>query len=186
MLTQVFLIAWSRFSLTPWQNASRDEVTVVLKALCGVAKRTRREFHFSIYLRRAISYDGRSYERHSLPGRVAGYATVYHHGGTPFWEAMVNQSHERLIDPRQSSALRTRQEDDTGYLAITDSLQPGAWLGSGETLEEGGLSRRVSFDNCWSLMRGPSGELRMTTSDHGFRNSDEVFHPKSQGTRVGE
>ncbi|KAI9768318.1 MAG: hypothetical protein M1840_004926 [Geoglossum simile] len=71
-------------SLSRRQNPSRDEVTAVLKALCRVANVHAVNFLSPFIFVELCSNDGRSYDRHSLPGRVAGHATIYHHGGTPF------------------------------------------------------------------------------------------------------
>jgi hypothetical protein len=174
------------FTLPRRRNPTREQMMAIVKALCELANVHAVNFYSPFIFVELHSNNGEIYEAHSLPGRVAGHVTLYHHIGAPFWKEMVNQAHERLIDPSQGTASGTRQEDNTDYLLATNALHPGVRLESSTTTEQGAYAESSRSTTAGALLRGPSGQIRMTAANHGFLNSDEVYHPTNSGTRIGD
>ena len=68
--------------------------------------------------------DRRTYAQHSLPGRVGGLPTMYHHSHIVIFLNLNSQSRKRLLDPGRSV------QDKTNYYIEWKCLCPGVRLES--------------------------------------------------------
>ncbi|KAJ5419875.1 uncharacterized protein N7487_003425 [Penicillium crustosum] len=115
--------------------------------------------------------DGRSYEKQSLPGVVAGRTALYHHGYEPFSITMrsLTPPLPRFIGP----SLR---------LALT----PGCRIESGLGLSGAPAEFTNAATTCGIKIRNLAGEEMLTVANHDFLSSKEVYHPFVNGDLVGD
>lgn len=122
----------------------------------------------------------RIYQRFSLPSKAGGLTIYYHQSAQPYWEDSSHSAYQRLITP---SAW---VNDDSNYLyAGNHELCPGVCLSS-SSFSQGGnpaaLWRSTTAGTLWQ-----KGATRLlTVADHGFTDSNEVYHPTPAGRRIGE
>lgn len=125
--------------------------------------------------------DGREYKRRSLPARVAGHVTLYHHNPLPFWDLKV-QGRECVIKPTNYA-----RHDKLSFDRTTQYL-PGVRVESGTTSRHGGYVNSTIATTAGVLLRSCNEGQRLTVSNHGFPESDEVYHPSTspEGRCIGQ
>lgn len=124
--------------------------------------------------------DDRVYATHSLPGRIAGCTTLYHRSELTYWQDRKPRTRERLIDPKLGI------QDTTNYLEESGrSLTPGVRVSSAPLINQGHaiISRSTTAG---VVLRNAEGQVRLTVANHGFLESEEVFHPTTNDFKIGE
>ncbi|KAI9759727.1 MAG: hypothetical protein M4579_002112 [Chaenotheca gracillima] len=132
--------------------------------------------------------DDRTYGRHSLPGMVGGKRTTYHHSDVDLWvNDMGDLARARAIDP---GAVTTgpRLQDRTNYLEVgAGVLQPGVRLAGSLNLRSGQFANVEQSTSAGVRLRKNRGKVVMTAANHGFLETDEVYHPSVlHGSKVGD
>lgn len=170
----------SSFRLKAWTFPTRQQREHIIKALHTLVSVKRINF-FWPYIIAELYVDGRVYRKHTLPGKVAGCTTFYHHKEASYWHDMNPRTRERLIDPGSGA------QDSTNYLENGNrELSPGVRLESAPVTDEGPYATSSWTTTAGVMLRNIDGQVRMTVSNHGFPKSDEVFHPSTDGCRIGE
>lgn len=157
-----------------------DQVEVIVNALCDLADVKALSF-YDYYLIVELEYTDRTYQPNSLPGRVAGLTTFYHHSEEPYWRGCTNQARVRIIDPK----LDADAQDTTNYISEVGHICPGVRLSSAPGTDGGGYTTTARSTSAGVLLRNSSEQIRMTAANHGFVQSDEVYHPSENGYRLG-
>ncbi|KAJ5543359.1 hypothetical protein N7461_009362 [Penicillium sp. DV-2018c] len=129
--------------------------------------------------------DGRSYEKRSLPGVVAGRTALYHHGDEPFTSVMRSLTRPRLIDPSQVSDAGAAPQDGANYLRRS-VLTPGCRIESGLWHSGAPTEFTTAATTCGIKICNLAGEEMLTVSNHGFLSSEEVYHPSADGDLIGK
>lgn len=164
--------------LPKWERPSKEQREAVLQALSRLVTVQAINYIAPIIIVEIAPDDGRSYSTRSLPGKVGGLLTVYHHSHTSFWP-LVCQSRERCITPG------TVQDTTNYFLTDLQTLCPGVRVECGVTCRDGGyLDATMASTAGVKLRNTESGDIRLTVSNHGFINSDEVYHPSSRNGGV--
>lgn len=170
----------STFRLKAWTYPTRQQREHIIQALYSIVSIKRVSF-FWPYIIAELHVDDRVYGRHTLPGKVAGCSTFYHHSETSFWHDMTLRTRERLIDPKSGV------QDCTNYLENGNcELCPGVRLESAPVTDEGPYTTLSRTTTAGVMLRNTDGQVRMSASNHGFPESDQVFHPSTDGCRIGE
>lgn len=170
----------SSFRLKKWTYPTRQQREHIIKALHTLVS-IRRVSFFWPYIIAELHVDDRLYGKHTLPGKVAGCAVFYHHKEASFWQDMTCKIRERLIDPGSGA------QDSTNYLENGNGeLSPGVRLESAPVTDEGPYATLSRTTTAGVMLRNIDGQVRMTVSNHGFPESDQVFHPSTDGCRIGE
>ncbi|KAL2801742.1 hypothetical protein BJX63DRAFT_416672 [Aspergillus granulosus] len=153
--------------LPKWERPSKQQREAVLQALRRLATVQAVNYIAPIIIVE-IALDGRSYSNRSLPGKIGGLLTMYHHSHTPFWP-LACQGRDRSITPRIV-------QDTTNYF-LTDhqTLCPGVRVECGDAT--------MASTAGVKLRNTDSGAIRLTVSNHRFINS-EVYHPSSRNGGV--
>jgi hypothetical protein len=167
--------------LSGWhKRPSREELIQVIEALRTVADVIAINV-VGVFMYVELRWgDGKRHGRYSLPGRVAGLSTTYWHHDEPMWPTLTRLADTRLIDPRDDI------QDTSDYLALRGTLTPGARLKSSLTTSSGQYASLSRATTAGVLLRDSGGNVRLTAANHGFLDSDEVFHPTHTGRRIGE
>lgn len=173
-----------------WLNMtfpSLREMIEITEALTRLANVRRVNFTMVHILVELVWGDGRQYPDSSLPGKVAGRPTHYHHESVPFFEGLTQKMRERILDPRSylpGPSIGPLPQDDTNYLDEPNwgYLTPGMRVSS-ECIDQGGSSYAKSTSLGVRLRNGRMD--RVTVANHGFPTR-EVFHPTYLGTKIGE
>ena len=162
-----------------WENSTQAQRQVIFEALDELVAIKAVNFIAPIIIVEIKADDGRTYGQRSLPGKIAGRMALYHHGEKPFW-GLAKQGKERIIQPSDTT------EDITNYQQACQTLCPGVRVESGVTARNGGYLDATMSSTAGALLRSSEGQ-RTTVSNHGFLESDEVFHPSSRhgGTCIG-
>ncbi|KAF7712048.1 Uncharacterized protein PECH_005270 [Penicillium ucsense] len=129
------------------------------------------------------SGDGRVYEPRSLPGRVAGRTTLYHHTGKPFYCDIQSRTRARLLDPAQHVSSPMPQ-DNSNYLR-GQKLTPGCRVESGYGPIDSPFQFATAATTLGVKLRNVRGQERVTVAHHSFLHSGEVWHPKTNDDLVG-
>lgn len=141
----------------------------------------RRVSFFWPYIIAELHVENQVYGRHTLPGKVAGCATFYHHSETSFWLDMTLRARERSI------GLRSGAQDCTNYLEKGNrELFPGVRLGSAPVTDERPYAKLSRTTIARVILRNADGQVRMIAPNHGFLESDQVFHLSTDGYRISE
>ena len=162
-----------------WERPSEEKCEKIFEGLQKFANIQAINFVSPILIVELRADDGRSYNRHSLPGRVGGRTTIYHHSSIPFWKT-ASQGQERLMNPNDTT------QDTTNYLSELHTLCPGVRVESGTVDRDGGFVDATMATTAGVLVRSSTDGQRLTVSNHGFLNFDEVYHPSASGTCIGQ
>ncbi|KAJ9259481.1 hypothetical protein DTO207G8_1044 [Paecilomyces variotii] len=163
-----------------WERASTEQYEAVLQELGKLVNIQAVNFIPTLVIVEIRTGDGRTYERRSLPGRVGGQTTLYHHSETPFWK-MERQGRERLIEPSDMT------QDTTNYIRELHTLCPGVRVESGTTSRYSGYLDTTMATTAGILLRSNKEGPRLTVSNHGFIDTDEVYHPSPRtGDCIGQ
>lgn len=167
------------YKLESWKIPTRKQQEHVLEVLSPMMDIKRLNFVWP-YIIVELYMNDRVYATHSLPGRVAGCTTIYHRSELTYWQGMEQRPRERLIDPRLGI------QDTTNYLEESSrSLTPGVRVSSAPlTTESSAIKSRSTTAGV--VLRNPEGQVRLTVANHGFLESDEVFHPTTHDFRIGQ
>ncbi|KAJ9487233.1 hypothetical protein VN97_g6072 [Penicillium thymicola] len=161
-------------------NPTKRQIVDVLTAIAPLA-RVRAATFFPAWTIFELEFgDGRSYEKQSLPGVVAGRTALYHHGDEPFSSTMRSLTRPRFIDPSLVSADGTTPQDDSNYLRRL-VLTPGCRVESGVGLPSTSTEFINAATTCGVKIRNLVGEEMLTVAHHEFLSSDEVYHPFIDG-----
>lgn len=170
----------SAYTFTAWQIPTSTQQEDILHALSTLmnAKAVNLWWPYMIV---ELHVDDVVYENHSLPGRVAGFTTIYHRSDNCIWHDIELRTRQRLIDPISGI------QDTTNYLQEGDyNLTPGVRVSSAPGTEEGLYDMESYSTTAGILLRNSDGRMRMTVANHGFPRSSQVFHPITGGSRIGE
>lgn len=172
---------------------SKDKMLAILSVLSSRANIRRAYFLPYQFVVELVYGDNRMYQRGSLPGRVAGITTFYHHSPNSFLCEMRSQASERLLDPLQylpGPRIGPLPQDGTNYLHQPGwgCLTPGMRLSTGNRSASGQDTAAVPSSTSGVLLRkGP--ELRLTVANRGFGfagTTSEVFHPSYNEDKIGD
>ena len=123
---------------------------------------------------------GSIYARHSLPGRVGDINIVYHDSQTSYWAGTGEKTYPRLLEPCELA------QDCSDYLYMGQGiLSPGVCIASA-ALDSSGLLISTWQSTTAGIMLQRGSERLISVANHGFRLSDEVYHPTPMGRRVGQ
>ncbi|PLB50792.1 hypothetical protein P170DRAFT_508920 [Aspergillus steynii IBT 23096] len=173
-------LAWPRMSFPTREQSVR--LLTALKPLANI----RGIIYLPNWTIVELRYgDGRIYEPRSLPGRVAGRTTLYHHAEKPFYDGMTSQTRARAIDPsRRTSISGPLPQDDSNYLRRA-YLTPGCRVESGY----GSAGSSTESVNCATTLgvklRNMRGQEAVTVAHHGFLISNDVYHPRASEDLIG-
>lgn len=161
------------FKLSHWIDPSKDQMDEISFALCHLASVKRITYVWKITIVE-LKIDGRTYERRSLPGIVAGCTTLYHHSPDSYWGGMSKR--KRWMVPNPAMDI----QDVTNYLTVGNrQLRPGVRVSSSWHDISGQPQNSTSTTAGVLLHNGP--QVRMTCALHGWLNSNEVYHPQAPG-----
>ncbi|KAJ5512082.1 hypothetical protein N7463_001634 [Penicillium fimorum] len=163
-------------------NPTKRQTMAVLTAIAPLA-RVRAAIFLPAWTIFELEFgDGRSYEKQSLPGVVAGRTALYHHGDKPF----TSLTRPHFIDLSQVSAAGAAPQDDSNYLRRS-VLTPGCRIESGFGLPGTPTEFKNAATACGIRIRNLAGEEMLTVANHGFLSSEEVYHPfVNGGDLIGE
>lgn len=123
---------------------------------------------------------GRTYDTKSLPATAGGLPILYHEGVEEYWKGVSQKAYKRLITPTE---LVT---DVSDYLFNhPHELSPGVCLSSAYLSRNGAITLQWLTTSAGVLVQ-KGGTRLMTSSDHGFPASEEVYHPSPTGRRIGQ
>ncbi|KAF3480580.1 uncharacterized protein GIQ15_05927 [Arthroderma uncinatum] len=173
--------------LQKWLAPTKSESDLILASLAPLCN-VKGISWYGIYCYVELhTGDGRSYERHSLPGRVAGKTTTYHHSESDFWDEMQSRVLSRRIQ-RWPSETRPDLQDRTDYLLEGSGvLRPGVCIAN--SLHPDGTTSADSEQttSCGIRMRHQNGQVVVTVSNHGVKHCRDVYHPSTVGgSKIGE
>ncbi len=169
----------SAYKLESWKIPTRKQQEHVLEVLNPMMNIKRLNFVWP-YIIVELYMDDRVYATHSLPGRIAGCTTLYHRSELTYWQDRKPRTRERLIDPKLGI------QDTTNYLEESGrSLTPGVRVSSAPLTNQGHaiISRSTTAG---VVLRNAEGQVRLTVANHGFLESEEVFHPTTNDFKIGE
>lgn len=166
-----------------WPNMTHPTKSQIVAVLTAIAQHVnvRSAIFFPFWtIFELETGDGRSYERSSLPGVVAGRTALYRHEDRPFLDRGRSLTRPRLTDLSQLSAAGTTPQDNSNYLR-NSYLTPGCRLecGYGPTSTQNEFTTAAT--TCGVKIRKSTGEERLTVANHGFLASREVYHPFVEG-----
>lgn len=167
--------------LHKWERPSKEQCEKVFDELQKLANIQAINFIPPSIIVELRVDDCRTYEKRSLPGRVGGQTTLYHHSDELFWD-VASQGRERLIDPGDTI------QDATNYIAEQHTLYPGVKVESSRVGIDSGLLMIATASTAGALVRSSADGQRLTVSNHCFQNSAEVYHPSSKigGICIGQ
>ncbi|KAM5442804.1 hypothetical protein MferCBS31731_002190 [Microsporum ferrugineum] len=175
----VFLRKW----LAP-TKAETDLILMSLAPLCNVKAINWYGYHCYVELH---TNDGRSYDRHSLPGRVAGKMTTYHHSDSSFWDDMKPLALTRRIDPQAFTTAPALQDRTNYLLEGSGILQPGVRIASSLDSDNEKSADHELTTSCGIRLRHSSGQVIVTVANHGVQHSQKVSHPSTtNGSKIGD
>lgn len=170
----------SAFNVKAWHLPTSNQQREIINALSNLMNVKAVNF-FWPYLIVELDMDAVIYQNHSLPGRVAGFTTIYHRSVNSIWHEMELRTRQRVIDPTSGV------QDTTNYLEQGDyTLRPGVRVSSAPGTDEGPYATESYSTTAGVLLRNSDGRVRMTVANHGFPASTQVFHPSIGGSRIGE
>ena len=172
------------FRIPKWTEPSDEQVHDITAKLMELASIQATNFT-GVFIQVELKNDGRTYNRHSLPGRVGGISTLYHLDSESFWSKMTDYALTRLIDP--SDELQAGG-DRSNYLQHgLGVLQPDVCLGPSPTTAAGTYADSRMCTSAGVCLRDSRGIIVITAANHGFMDSDEVFHPTTvTGEKIGD
>ncbi|EFE45034.1 hypothetical protein TRV_00168 [Trichophyton verrucosum HKI 0517] len=168
-----------------WMAPTRRETDLILKSLAGLCN-VKAINWFGLYCFIELhTNDGRSYKRHSLPGRVAGKTTTYHHSADRFWDEPQNLELIRRVDPRLSAVISPLQ-DRTDYLREGPGvLRPGVRIAAGHPDSSATPSMPELGTSCGVRLRHSTGRLAVTIASQA-QDCQDIYHPDTtNGSKIG-
>lgn len=186
-----------QFRFRNWIQPTNDEIQLLLQALIKFCNPRLVHILCPRLIVELYCDDGRTYEPGSLPIKIGGFSTHYHHQPEPIFDGLSVQSRERVINPTStvqdaSNYLQVSNhptsivQDASNYLQVFDELCPGVRVSSGTATDVGGNAQVSMSSTAGVLLRNNRGHQRLTVSNHGFLYSSEVFHPSENGVQIGE
>lgn len=170
------------FVVQKWASPAKGEIEMIVSALLQLCSPKAINWHGPYCFVELRADDDRVYQRHSLPGVVAGKTTTYHHAATDLWENTEHRALLRVVNPQASAAVGAPQ-DKTNYLQQgTGVLQPGVRIASA-------ISDHQRTTTCGIRLRHQDGRVIVTVANHGIPDSAEVYHPSSapsEGSKIGD
>ncbi len=178
-------ISWEK-----WSAPNKQQKLIILEALGALANIRRINFLQRMIVVELHHDDGRHYAIRSLPGKVAGVTTTYHHDSKPFFSHMKNHVRERLLDPGaclDGPSIGALPQDATNYLKepAWGRLTPGMRVSTGSLSNDGAYSDFVQSTTSGVRVRNGLTE-RITVANHGFLHDTEVYHPSNYGDKIGD
>ena len=157
------------FRVKRWTEPNDEQVREITAALMGFV--TPQAINFTgVFIHVEVERDGREYARHSLSGRVAGISTLISSRSWRFLVKNVGSCPAKVSGPRE--------QDRSNYLKYgLGLLQPGVCLGLSPTTSAGNFSDSRLCTTDGVCLRNPLGNVVIVAANHGFPDSDEVFHP---------
>lgn len=157
----------------PLEHPPASDIEIIANRLLDLCNVESLVFGYP-FLTVVLRNDGRSYEKHSLPGRIGVCGTSYYQGEAGLWTQwpLSREHRNREMTPD----CNTRIEDTTNYLKSSGLLSPGVRLA--------GLERSTT---CGVRVKNSNTEaIRITCANHGFLVNDDVYHPDETGTSIGQ
>lgn len=110
-----------------------------------------------------IANNGRSYQQRSLPSRLGGWPTFYHHqqSGLSYWNSIASMGRTR-----EMSATDNVKGDESNYLNTGNKI-----LGPGIRVEGAAMASTAGI----RLRNG--NRIRLSLANHSFKDCERVFHP---------
>ena len=168
------------FTFRKWVQPSYEEKKLLLNALSEFCNPRHVHMLYPRIIVELYCDDDRSYEPGSLPRIIGGCTTHYHHSNKSAFEGMSLQARPGLISPTATV------EDTSNYLQTDQGLCPGIRVSSGMITNVGLYAQASMSTTSGLLVRDNHGHQRLTVSNHGFLEADQVFHPTYDGTRIGD
>ncbi|MCJ1484217.1 hypothetical protein MMC06_004385 [Schaereria dolodes] len=168
------------FKLRKWKRPTQLELRSIVDRICVICNPCRVFILHPFIIIELQHDDGRVYSKWSLPRRVAGLSAVYHHDSTRIFQNAYLLVRERLITQPDCAW------DDGDYLTTYNELYPGVKVESALITDQGPYATLAVASSTGALLRDSHGNQRLTTANHGFLNSNEVYHPFHTGCRIGE
>ena len=169
-------------------NPTRHQMNELIKALQAFAS-IKKVYFFSYHITVELDIeDGVTYKPKSLPGKVGGKLTTYHHSNETFFNTMNSHGRERVIDPanyQTAGTSATLPNDDTDYLANSNLITPGVKVSSGQLMNAGPLANTSMSTTAGVFLRKGS-QIRLTVAHHGFLGSTNVHHPNPTSQVIGQ
>jgi hypothetical protein len=151
-----------QFKAERWTEPTREEARKIfeyLKTICNI-----KALNFILpKLIVELAGDDRVYTRRSLPVRLGGWPTIYHHHNQQdsYWNKGLPMARVRELSP--SSNIKG---DTTNYLTTGNRI-----LGPGVRVEGKSMGSTAGI----KLRNG--NQVRMTVAHHAFKDCKMVFHP---------
>lgn len=164
----------------------RDMVDVV-SVLNGFANVRRVNFFPNSIVVELVYGDSSVYGESSLPFRVAGFPTTYHHGRDSFFNSIRHYGRERVLNPPNSLGTTSPPQDDTNYLRepAWQGLSPGVKISTGVAANNGMFADATPCSTSGVLIKKGLSKF-VTVANHRFSDTDEVFHPDHTGDEIGD
>jgi len=165
-----------------WVLPTQAQQKLIYTALAAMASVTAINYIPPTIYVELDATDGRTYAQHSLPGRVGGLSTMYHHSRSVTFLNLNSQARKRLLDPGRSV------QDRTNYYVEWKCLCPGVRLESAPMSTREGYRTLTMATTAGILVKAISNTdaPRLTVANHGFLGTNDVFHPTAEGVHIGE
>lgn len=172
-------ISWN---LPKWTRATSKQLGEIHATLSKLADITGITVMYP-FICVKIEDNERGYQRHSLPGVVAGVGTVYHHSQESMWPSRVPERRERFINTDPPSTSQHNLNDYIVPYSTTCSCVRLEFSLLANHTKDTSLASSISArvpDRCTT--DGP----KLTVANHRFLGSNEVYHPINRGIKIGE
>jgi hypothetical protein len=160
------------FQSQPYTEPSIEETQMILDHLRKYCSVHAMNFVFPKLIIE-LANNGRAYQQRSLPARVGGWSTLYHHqqSDLSYWDSVTSMGRTR-----EMSATRNVKGDDTNYLFTGNRvLGPGVRVEGAASASTAGV--RIRNGN----------QIRITLAAHSFKDCERVFHPNGDnGDSIAE
>ena len=167
------------FQFHKWMQPSTEQLDTLVRVLCQICNPTRIHILCPRLIVELVHGDGKVYPSGSLPRVVGGFSVHWHHQTTPAFDGISMEARQRLITPTVDV------QDNGDYMETADGLSPGVKVSPGTATSAGPCAIFPRSTTAGLLLRDNHGHQRMTVSNHGFLESDEVYHPTEAGTQIG-
>ncbi|MCJ1240729.1 hypothetical protein MMC14_008733 [Varicellaria rhodocarpa] len=168
------------FAFKKWIRPTDHQLQLLAEAISRVCSPRRVHILCPRIIVELRCDDERTYQARSLRRSLGGYAVHYYHSKDSAFEGLCVQGKERPISP---TALT---QDTCNYLQELDMLCPGIQVSFANATKTGPYAQVSVPTTAGILLRNNHGQQRLTVSNQGFLNNEQVFHPIHHGTRIGE